>query len=232
VTRLKAPQRPAFQVPPFSATTPGGVDAIVARAICPAVATGPENRIVAWNPAFAELAGGGNPGGSNLQELLRCRHPNGNLLSRGHSDLHEMVLSGEAPAAFEVDIEPRDRPRVRVEISIVVVLTGHDAARHRLVYMMRPRHRRRRSDTALEQLLNGSTPALNRRASDRRTSTLTRRQLEVLGHLATGATASEIAVVMGISTNTVRTHIRSIFETLEVTRQTEAVAKAVREGLI
>ncbi|MGD8441012.1 MAG: PAS and helix-turn-helix domain-containing protein [Holophagae bacterium] len=204
------------------------------RAACPAVATSADNMIVACNNAFTSLVGGTGAIGRNLQNLLRCRHPNGNLLSSQHAGLHEMVLSGEAPAAFEIDVEPEGRSRTRVDVSVIVVFdSGSDD--HRLVYLMRPRLRRRRTDAALDRLLISmetfsSTPV--RRAPSTAASSLTTRQIQVLRLMAAGATASEMADDLGITPNTVRSHIRSIFETLAVTRQTEAVARALRDGLI
>ncbi len=56
--------------------------------------------------------------------------------------------------------------------------------------------------------------------------------MQVLEIMATGATATEIAAELEITVSTVRTHIRAIFEALGVTRQTEAVARAVRDHLI
>lgn len=208
----------------------GRLQVLVDRAACPAVATGPDNRILAWNRAFAELSGREQLARLNLQDLLRCRHVNGNLMSRGHVALHEMVLSGEAPAAFEVDMEPPRRPRIRAEVSVVVVLDRSEAD-HRLIYMLRPRHRRRRVDAALEQLLSGGAVSPEPGPADRSTSPLTRRQREVLRLMARGASAAEIADELGITHNTVRSHIRAIFHALGVTRQTEAVALALRDGL-
>jgi DNA-binding CsgD family transcriptional regulator len=207
----------------------GRLQALVERAACPAVATGPDNRILAWNRAFAELSGREQLARLNLQDLLRCRHVNGNLMSRGHVALHEMVLAGEAPAAFEVDLEPPRRPRTRAEVSVVVVLDRGEAD-HRLIYMLRPRHRRRRVDAALEQLLSGGAVSPHPGPADRSTSPLTRRQCEVLRLMARGASAAEIAEELGITHNTVRSHIRAIFHALGVTRQTEAVALALRDG--
>lgn len=206
------------------------VSALVERAACPAVATDPDNRILAWNRPFAELAGREQLSRLNLQELLRCRDVNGNLLSRGHAALHEMVLAGEAPAAFEVDLEPPRKARVRAEVSVVVVLDRSEAD-HRLIYMLRPRHRRRRVDAALEQLLSGGAAPSAPGPAERSASPLTRRQREVLRLMARGATAAEIADELGITHNTVRSHIRAIFHALGVTRQIEAVAVALRDGL-
>jgi DNA-binding CsgD family transcriptional regulator len=207
---------------------------IVARAACPAVATSPDNLVVECNEGFSELVGHDHPRGRNLQDLLRCRHPNGNRLSRGHIDLHEMALSGEAPAAFEIDIEPAGQPRTRVEVSVVVVFNNGDDD-HTLVYLMRPRLRRRRTDAALDRLVASMETAATaplEKAPLKNPPPLTDRQLQVLRLMAAGATAAEMADDLGITPHTVRSHIRSIFEHLAVTRQTEAVARAVRDGLI
>ena len=143
-----------------------------------------------WNAPFRELISGYRDlVGTNLQDLLRCRRTNGNLLSRSHVALHEMVLCGEAPAAFEIDIEPEGRPTVRAEVSIVVVLDT-DPENHWLVYLLRPRLRRRRLDAALERILDPASSAPRRNTADSRTPNLTRRQLEVLEMMATGATAA------------------------------------------
>lgn len=231
MTRPTAPRRPPSLQPPPRGRTPKLVS-IVDRAVCPSVATDRYNRIVAWNAPFGELISGYRDlFGANLQDLLRCRQPNGNLLSRSHVALHEMVLSGEAPAAFEIDMQPEGRPKVRAEVSIMVVLDT-DPENHWLVYLLRPRLRRRRLDAALEKILDPTSSTPRRNIANARPSNLTRRQLQVLEMMATGATATEIAAELNIKVNTVRTHIRAIFETLGVTRQTEAVARAVRDHLI
>jgi DNA-binding NarL/FixJ family response regulator len=61
---------------------------------------------------------------------------------------------------------------------------------------------------------------------------LSPREAALLGHLAQGKSYGEAAEELGISLNTVRTHIRSIYEKLHVHSKSEAVAKALRAGLI
>lgn len=61
---------------------------------------------------------------------------------------------------------------------------------------------------------------------------LTERELEVLGLLVAGASGSEIATRLGISPNTVRTHVQSILTKLQVHSRLEAAAFAVRHGLV
>jgi DNA-binding NarL/FixJ family response regulator len=61
---------------------------------------------------------------------------------------------------------------------------------------------------------------------------LTRREREVLRGLAAGNTYQTAARALGISTDTVRFHIRKIYRKLQVHSQSEAVAKALRRGLL
>lgn len=55
---------------------------------------------------------------------------------------------------------------------------------------------------------------------------------ELLAALAEGASNSEIAARLFISDSTVKRRLRSVFERLGVSRRPEAVAEAVRRGLI
>ncbi len=61
---------------------------------------------------------------------------------------------------------------------------------------------------------------------------LTARESEVLHMLARGLTNKEIGIALDISGNTVRNHVNSIIEKLEVADRTEAVAVAIQRGLI
>lgn len=56
-------------------------------------------------------------------------------------------------------------------------------------------------------------------------SQLTQREREVLGCLAEGCLYKEVAERLGMTIHTVRTHIRSIYEKLQVRSRTEAVMK-------
>jgi DNA-binding NarL/FixJ family response regulator len=56
-------------------------------------------------------------------------------------------------------------------------------------------------------------------------SALTPREAEILEQLSKGSAYKEIAVVTGLSIDTVRTHLRSIYEKLHVHTRTEAVVK-------
>jgi two-component system, NarL family, response regulator len=61
---------------------------------------------------------------------------------------------------------------------------------------------------------------------------LTSRELEVLKMLATGLTNKQIGSALDISDNTVRNHVNSIIEKLEVCDRTEAATTAIHRGII
>jgi DNA-binding NarL/FixJ family response regulator len=61
---------------------------------------------------------------------------------------------------------------------------------------------------------------------------LSPREIEVLQRMAVGKSNKEIGAELFISEGTVKTHIKSIFNKLDVVSRTEAVATANRRGLI
>jgi len=63
-------------------------------------------------------------------------------------------------------------------------------------------------------------------------SDLTARELQILEQPAEGSTNKQIAETLDISDNTVRHHVNSIMEKLQVSDRTEAVATAMRSGVL
>ncbi len=61
---------------------------------------------------------------------------------------------------------------------------------------------------------------------------LSRREIEILQRVAYGATTKEVADQLGISFHTVKTHLERIFEKLGANDRAQAVAIAIRQGLV
>jgi DNA-binding NarL/FixJ family response regulator len=89
---------------------------------------------------------------------------------------------------------------------------------------------------ALADVLRGGAPMTNtiarkvvlffqQKTSPDETGSLTKRELEILTHLAKGYQYKEIAESLDINILTVRTHIHHIYEKLHVRSRTEAVVK-------
>ena len=76
-------------------------------------------------------------------------------------------------------------------------------------------------------------PAVASRLSERNSrSSLSPRELEILEMLSRGFTNKEIARAFGISRYTVRNHINSINQKLDVCDRTEAASVAIKQGII
>lgn len=61
---------------------------------------------------------------------------------------------------------------------------------------------------------------------------LSNREREILALLADGLINKQIAARLGISTNTVKTHLELLFDKLGVATRAEAVATGVKRGLL
>ncbi|HMH26042.1 MAG TPA: helix-turn-helix transcriptional regulator, partial [Gemmatimonadaceae bacterium] len=61
---------------------------------------------------------------------------------------------------------------------------------------------------------------------------LSNREREILALLADGLVNKQIAARLGISPNTVKTHLELLFEKLGVTTRAEAVATGVKKGFL
>jgi LuxR family maltose regulon positive regulatory protein len=97
-----------------------------------------------------------------------------------------------------------------------------------------PRHRTAHAAllSHLIDLLKGSAPApLSRRPQDL-TEELSSSERRVLRYLPSNLSASEIAAELYVSTSTVKTHMRHIYDKLDAHRRTEAVERARALGLL
>lgn len=63
-------------------------------------------------------------------------------------------------------------------------------------------------------------------------SLLTRREQEILSYIVSGITNEQIAVELFISTQTVRNHIKNIYEKLHVHSRAQVVVKAYKDKLV
>jgi DNA-binding NarL/FixJ family response regulator len=70
---------------------------------------------------------------------------------------------------------------------------------------------------------------VDRKASE---APLSPREIEILQKVAYGATTKEVADQLGISFHTVKTHLERIFEKLGANDRAQAVAIAIRQGLV
>lgn len=82
---------------------------------------------------------------------------------------------------------------------------------------------------AIARMVISSMQTLENTKKDYR---LTPREIGILQHLSKGKSVKMIAAVVDLSPETVRTHLKHIYEKLHVNSQTEAVSKAFNEKLV
>ena len=88
---------------------------------------------------------------------------------------------------------------------------------------------------AIRKVNAGENPLADSATSDSESvaiSTLTPREEEVVQFLANGLRNKEISVRLGISEDTVQSHVKNIFSKLSVHDRTEALAVAIRRGIV
>ena len=84
----------------------------------------------------------------------------------------------------------------------------------------------------VSRVLNRLTELSHRAAQGPDHLALSERELEVLQLMAKGSANKQIAGDLSITESTVKTHVANIFQKLEVSHRTEAVTKAMSQGII
>jgi DNA-binding NarL/FixJ family response regulator len=92
--------------------------------------------------------------------------------------------------------------------------------------------RRTRLDALLTAVLHRRDPGLPWSIPTVRALPLTKREREVLQLIAGGCTSKEIAGTLGVSSHTVESHKQRVFRRLGVQNQAQAIAAAMRMGLL
>jgi PAS domain S-box-containing protein len=118
-------------------------------------------------------------------------------------------LRGASRTDYEVDVFTRDGARRKAEISSVPIEDGGDCQGIFGVALIDRRTRLRGPQAAL-------TP----------------RQHEVLQLLGAGASTDQIAAELHLSRETIRNHVRQVLRALGAHSRLEAVAMAMRQGLL
>lgn len=137
--------------------------------------------------------------------LMLCEEPD-------VDDVRDLLLAGASGC-----VSLRDAPAVELVASVRAIAQGdsvlHPAAAAAVLHQWRTMQRRPREFS-------------------RAARTLTQRELEVLRSIADGLTTGATARQLGIATKTVESHKARIFDKLGTRNQAEAVAIAVRRGLL
>jgi DNA-binding NarL/FixJ family response regulator len=157
------------------------------------------------------------PGMNGIEATRRIKEADPNaavLILSGHEDEH---LLARAVAAGAVGMLQKTEAIVNVATSVRRAHRGeplHDETEVEGA-MRRLRHRRQTDDDAARRL-------------DR----LTPRETEILSLMAEGKSQEEISTLLGVTPNTLRTHVQNVLTKLAVHSKVEALALAIRYGKV
>ena len=207
-----------------------------------AFAVSHENRFVAWNANAARTLGWTDEDviGRDASELMEVKDLFGNRWCPHHCGFHEMARRGEPIQTVCLFLKAKSGEYHQFfgSVSAVAAETqDRRSSRNRpewdLVFQLQQERRRQTAGALIERLLHRqSAAAVPAAVRDEDSPQLTARQKEVLSLLAEGFEPARIAKRLGVSVNTVRSHIQGILLNLDCHSQANAVAIAIRQGLI
>lgn len=214
----------------MNAMNSNGLDHMLARAGDGVFVIGPDSRIVLWNRAAERILGysAREAIGRPCCELFVGRDDKGNRLC--YRGCHVMTLArmGEAIQNFDMQTLSKSGRPVWLNVSILTI----PGAREDVAMMVHIF----RDVTASKELLSMvhdrlAAPVTNGDAPEA-PGVLTRRELEVLRVVASGANTKVSAERLHVSPATIRNHVQNIFGKLGVHSRLEAVAYATKHRLI
>jgi len=206
-----------------------GLDEALARSGDGAFAVNADGIVVLWNGA-AEKVLGYSPRealGRPCCDLFTGVDESGNRLC--YRGCHVMALVGMGEAVQTFDMKTRAKSGRLLWINVSTLVIQRDAPGGQLtVHLFR-------DVTATKELLalvHERFAAPGAPSSNGAASTLTRREIEILQVVATGASTRAIAEKLHVSPATVRNHVQNILTKLGVHNRLEAVAWATRHRLV
>jgi DNA-binding CsgD family transcriptional regulator len=200
----------------------------------PAFATDSRDRIVFWNSGMSELMGkrADEVLGHRCYETMAGRDVFGNRFCYANCSVVASFREEEKVNGFELKVAANGSGRRAVTVTILK-LAGVRPDLFTLVHILQPISEESRVERLLERLGAGkSMPRVLTAPEPADAPPLTRRETEVLNHVAAGLQNKEVAQKLHLSLATVRNHIHNILDKLGVHSKLEAVALSFRKGWI
>jgi len=197
-----------------------------ALAFCsePVFAINERNRIVFWNKPLSGMLGWtyDDVAGKSCGNVLAGNDCFGNRYCCEACPIVSIAQRGEPVRQFGLTIRTKDDDYVPVDVAVMKFTLPATKS----VVLAHIVQLARQAEVAVPPQAGYASHA------DARVRELTTREIEVLGMLAAGQGATDVANHLGISPLTARNHIQHIFEKLEVHSKAEAVAFAYKMRVV
>ncbi|MEP6995045.1 MAG: LuxR C-terminal-related transcriptional regulator [Acidobacteriota bacterium] len=194
------------------------------------------DRIVLWNKKCEDLLG--KPAravlGKRCYDVLAGRDAQGNIYCYRNCPVafQAREKASEPVARFPVRVPMGTGGERRVEVSLFAIPSYHPALAT-VVHVIRETNKKPSAlEKKLEKEVSRDEPLWPMTSSEGEPVALTHREQEVLRCLARGMSTASIARKLAIAPVTVRNHIQSILQRLDVHSKLAAVVYAYRHDLI
>ena len=185
-----------------------------------------DNRIMFWNRAAEKILGytGREALGRQCCEIFAGRDESGNRLCYKGCHVSSLVQMGEPVHSF--DMQTRTKAGAPVWLNVSTLAAPKDQEPMATVHLFRDVTATKELLRLVQQRLAPAPPSSNGDVG------LTRRELEVLRLMATGANTKGVAERLHVSPATIRNHVQNLLGKLGVHSRLEAVAYATNHRLL
>ena len=191
-----------------------------------------EGKITLWNRSAEKILGypAREVVGRPCCDVFVGRDTTGNRLCYRGCHVQSLVKMGEPVQHFEMATRTKAGKPVWIDVSILVV-PGSRNGLQTTVHLFRDVTASHELEAFLRERLTQSKPVPAGVAADP-SSPLTRREIEILRLMTSGANTKTMAERLHVSPATVRNHVQNLFGKLGVHSRLEAVASVTNRGLL
>jgi PAS domain S-box-containing protein len=221
-------------VPMPSAATPrrpgeSTLDRTLTRAGDGAFVVGADGRLLFWNDAAEKILGytAREVVGKQCCDVFAGNDDKGNRLCYRGCHVMTLVTMGEPVQSFDMRTWTKARRPLWLNFSVLSVPVEKNGAAL-TIHLFRDTTATKELLTLVHERLAAALGAGDGPAAH----SLTRRELEVLRQMAAGANTKVAADKLGVSPATIRNHAQNMFAKLDVHSRLEAVAYALKHGLL
>jgi PAS domain S-box-containing protein len=194
-----------------------------------------------WNNAAEKILGFGKDDveGQFCYQVLQGTNEEGEPICSKHCRVSKLSRRSESVSSYDTRVRTNHDELCWLNMSILTLRVSKNSDDVMIVHMFRDISQKKNDEILFNQILEKARRYKKNSANikddavpEYQVDKLTRRQQEVLTLLARGFTTREIASSLSISQYTARNHIQLIFQKFHVHSRLEAVAFALKNGLL
>lgn len=195
--------------------------------------------IVYWNKAAEAILGfdSEDMAGQYCYQLLKGYDAGKHLICRMKCQVAKLAMHSKPVPNYDIQVTTKQGDNRWLNMSVFTYRMRDGTGKKVIVHLFHDLDQKKVDEklmTHLVELINRyqDLPQTGRTEIESFPQTLTAREREILTLLAHGHGTQDIANLLSISLNTVRNHIQHILQKLQVHTRLEAVAIAIKHGLI